>query len=313
MKMELETFDVISLVLSFCTIFVHGIGLLLVFRKKSIILKHAEIFSISCSTVLLNLIMTVRLLVVCYFNDRLIDRYLYNLGNAITVPFYGNVIILTLQRFFAIRLHLMFEDSWIKLKRISAVISTWLIAFIFLATTFVWLIITGPNPVWQYVIWIQGSIGPILVNIISISVYIYIYIKYKRAKETKELFKKKKRKIFSPFIICLSFLIFGTLPHFFQHKVKKLSYSLIWFSLDGISNSIVYLILNKTLDFNCNIRKYKIFKRWNQTKTTAIKVTCNDYNKRDIATESENKIKTFEITNKQIIPRRPENPQFPCS
>ena len=244
--MELEAVDVISLVLSLCTACIHGTGLLLLFRRKSIVSKHAEIFSIALSTVLSTLIMHVRILTARYLNDQFIDWFLYALFNSFTIPFYGSMIILTLQRYFAIRLHLRFQDSWANLKRIPAVIFTWLITFVFLITTIVWLILSGPNPIWQHVIWVQGSIGPVLTNFIFIGVYIYIYIKYRKARNTRELFKKKRR-IFTPFIICFSFLIFGTLPHFFQYKVKKLSYSIIWFSLDGITNSVVYLFLNKRL------------------------------------------------------------------
>ena len=244
----LEPLQCVSLVLSSLALVFNGAGLIFLFHKKSILAKNAEIFSISAATILYSTVMSVRLLCSRYLSDPVpVDFILYNVFNTCMIPFYGNMIILTLQRYFAIRLHLRYQNSWVKLHHTQAIVFTWVFGAFYLVLTIVWLLVIGPSPVWLYVIWVQGALGPVVTNLIFVIVYVYIYIKYREANESSNVLLKKKRKIFTPFIICFSFFIFGTVPHFFQSKVKKLSYSVIWFSLDGIVNSFVYLAFNQRL------------------------------------------------------------------
>ena len=102
---------------------------------------------------------------------------------------------------------------------------------------------------WKQFMLAVPTIGLITTNITFVSVYTYIYIKYRQAAEAtrSSLYQNRKAKIFAPFVICVSFFLFGTLPHFFEFLISNFRYTYLWFYTDGISNFFVYVFMNEKI------------------------------------------------------------------
>ena len=169
---------------------------------------------------------------------------------SLTIPLYSGMILATMQRFFAIWLHLRYETSTLYLHRTKYVVCTWVASLLFSAANVsVYLTQNLESEAWNMFLKIIPSIGLFGTNIIFFIVYTYIYIKYRKATNDlrTSLYRKRKAKIFTPFVICLSFFMFGTLPHLFKSQVSDVRYSHFWFYLDGISNSFVYVFMNKNV------------------------------------------------------------------
>jgi len=225
-------------------IFSHTIGLLLFLKAntRTRVHENIEIASISISTVLICLIYITRLLL-----PVVPQHVMYVAVVSICIPFYCAMILLTLQRFFAIYMHLRYRASIVYTKRQYAVGVTWIVGVILFAACTSLYLMLGMN--FSVLMMVITSSGLFLTFIVFIFVYAYIYTKFRKASgEAKlALYTKSRSKIFLPFIICGSFFMLGMVPHFFQDAVKDMRYVIIWFCLDSICNSVVYLFLNPVL------------------------------------------------------------------
>ena len=242
------------LFLNALTTCLHGVGAWLIINQRSTttpssqstrIKNNVELLSMSISIIASCTVSTTTLILEIESST---IRFAFPSTTALLFPFYCSMIFLTLQRFFAIRLHLRYETSWIHLQRANITLASWFAGIVFLATTLS-LVYTDASTVltWSLVGFI--IFGLMATNIVFITVYVFIYIKYRKATQTtqKSLYQKKKAKIFIPFIICASFFFFGTLPHAFMPQINDKRYSYLWFDLDCITNSLVYIFANPEL------------------------------------------------------------------
>ena len=207
--------------------------------------ENVEVISLSFSFIVLSLFSIPRIVSAIEYPKY--SRVFFGFNSSLFIPMYSAMILLTLQRFFAIWLHLRYESSWVCHKRTHMVVVSWVISGIFLVTTVTgyWLKLMSFE-VWVYLTISISGFGLFLTNASFLVVYSYIYIKYRKSNQTTRnvMYKNRKTKIFTPFVICLSFFIFGTLPHLLRSLVDSYLYSLLWFYLDGLSNSIVYIFMN---------------------------------------------------------------------
>ena len=171
------------------------------------------------------------------------------LFEALIIPILSSMIALTVQRFFAIRLHLRYESSWVYLYRTHIIIASWIFAFIvFVVTMTIGLTKQVDPQIWEIMDAILSGISLLAINVTFFTVYIYIYIKFKRATQATRnsiYHNQNNAKFFTPFIICGSFFTFGTLPYLFISFTTDIRYVYIGTYIDGIMNSIVYIFLNE--------------------------------------------------------------------
>ena len=241
---EWHWINCMCMALCIAAILSHGIGLTLFLKANTRrrVHENIEIVSISLSTILICLIYIVRLLM-----PALMGHLFYMAVGWSCIPFYCAMILLTLQRFFAIYLHLRYRASRVYTKRKHAVAVTWLIGILVFAVCTSLDLTLGID--FRIPLTVVTGSGPLLTFVIFVCVYAYIYSKYRKAsgEVQRTLYTENRSKIFLPFIICVSFFVFGTVPHFFQNAVHDIRYVIIWFCLDSLSNSVVYLFLNLPL------------------------------------------------------------------
>ena len=239
----------------------HCTGAICLLKINRNFAENIEIYSLSLSSVIFygvsiaHIVISTRypaLLKVHFEIDdvpRQISSIQDGIFNGLMCPIFGSMIALTVQRFFAIRLHLRYESSWVYLHRTHLIIASWVFGILI----FVLMLIVGLTQLVNIQAWKIADIvykvnGVLTINATFFTVYIYIYIKFKQAsQETRSSIysNRNKAKIFTPFIICGSFFIFGTLSYVIASITTDVRHLYIGIYLDGITNSIVYIFLNE--------------------------------------------------------------------
>lgn len=253
--------DTTCIILCISVIIIHTYGIYLFFkttrRNQNFDARNNnfEIISLSFSTIVM---------AVAYINHVIIASLkpallVYSVIPIymMSLPFYGSLIMLTLQRFFAIYFHLRYQSTFVYHKRKHMVIAFYACAGGF-GIIDVGLYIAGEGK--GVAIYLEKTVvmaALFATNVIFIVVYIYIFIKYKRASrhEQTSFYKPERSTFFTPIIIYVSLLIFGTIPYMFHSLVQGIQYVVIWFCLDSFSNSIVYLVLHPTIRDRWNFRR----------------------------------------------------------
>ena len=241
--------SIVCIVLASITTMLHSLGIrcLLKTRGSWTIRRNSELLSVSFSFICVSLFSTIRI----SLQIEAPSKIPFGLVVGFLIPLYSGMILLTLQRFFAIWLHLRYESSWIYCKRLHLVACSWLIGvtYIVITLTLYFMGLTN-SPMWLLIVKFIPISGIFTTNVTFFSVYTYIFIKYRRAKQgiRNSLYNNRRAKIFTPFIICFSFFTFGTIPHAFRAILPELvHYSFLWLSLDGISSSVVYIFMKNGL------------------------------------------------------------------
>eukprot|EP00111_Clytia_hemisphaerica_P019180 TCONS_00056661-protein len=207
--------------------------------------ENSELISVSLST---NMIAIAYLLYVTIHSVKQgIRQFLAAPVYAIFVPFYGSLIILTLQRFTAVYYHLRYKSCFIYRRRFQLLVSIYIFSGVFLCMTMILHIFV--TKIAFYIEKTVTTIGILATNLISMFVYTYIFIKYKKAtqEEKKNFYRKRKAAFFLPFTIYITLLLFGTLPYMFHSYLKQFQWVAVFFGMDGFSNSIIYLFLHPIL------------------------------------------------------------------
>ena len=239
----------IALCVSVVAIHSYGIFLFIKITRTNFDARNnnIEIISLSVSTIVLAVVYITHVFVTSFRPS--IEIYSTILIYAASLPFYGSLIMLTLQRFFALYFHLRYQSSMVYRKR-RYLMLTFYVAALVLGVIEGMIYLLGGNK--EVVIYIEKSFSVAALfatNVIFIVVYVYIFIKYRRASrlEKRSLYRPKRNAFFTPIIVYVSLLAFGTLPYMFHNLVQGIQYVIIWFCLDSFSNSIVYLVLHPTI------------------------------------------------------------------
>ena len=255
------TLDSICIILCVFVIIIHMYGINLFFkttrRKRNFDVRNTyfEIISLSISTIVMAaayinhvIVASLKPALVIY---TVIPIYI------MTLPFYGSLIMLTLQRFFALYFHLRYQSTTMYRKRKHFVMAFYACAGVFGAIDAVIYLAGGGKAVAIYLEKTMIMASLFATNVTFIAVYIYIFIKYRRAsrQEQTSFYKPKRTAFFTPVIIYISLLIFGTIPYMFHSLVQGVQYVVIWFCLDSFSNSIVYLFLHPTIRDRWSVRR----------------------------------------------------------
>ena len=248
---EWDSLSISCIIFAILPIILHTLAIwfLLKTNHSSSIEQNVELLSLSMSIVVFCSISIVRVSIDIESPGH--TKLIYGFNVASAIPFYSAMILLTLQRFFAIWLHLRYESSWVFLKRTHMVVAFLLGSVLyFLTVLIVYFFGIGKTMFLYYLPLAILAFCPSGTNIVFISVYIYIYIKFKRANQgtRNSLYRNQKSKIFAPFLICLSFFLFGTLPHFFQSLVNDFRYAFMWFYVDAVISSFVYIFNENALN-----------------------------------------------------------------
>ena len=180
------------------------------------------------------------------------------LGFVITLSLYFGMVILSIQRFLVIYFHLNYELSCFKQNERKIVIISWLFCgFLYLLFISLHKLQNIDRRRLQFVITQMLILSNMFTVAVFLVAYCYIYYKFRRLKNNvrRVIFnKQQKKQIFIPFFIILSFIMFGTIPHFARELTPTYYHRIIWIGADSFANAIVLVILDKRIRNNIKQR-----------------------------------------------------------
>ena len=167
------------------------------------------------------------------------------------IPFYWLMMMLTFERFLVVFLHLRYNNSLFEQYKF----------FLAMLSYIVYIIMTTITVV-LYKVYDYGNfynnltnsryqlLGHLIVIVIFVSCYGYIYVKIRSLRfSNNATYQNRKWKIFVPFFIILSFLIFRGITELVTvFYIKKLSMYIIFiYNLDFTCNGLCYVFMQPVL------------------------------------------------------------------
>ena len=210
-----------------------------------------------------------------------IAYYIINISAyTLNIPYCGGLILLTLERYMEISLHIKYYTSFFYVNRLKLCTGLWIIdAGITCYSLTSILKKTSPPPL-SYIFQINLYFLYVAHGVILIlftAVYAYIYKLFRRS--VKQQQKQQRRssttalktsRIFAPFLIVLTFICFMTVPmmlYIYVFPESDQSWVLLFNRANSITDGLLYVL------FNPRIRK-KLLKR--KYTNTSYQTTVND-------------------------------------
>jgi hypothetical protein len=167
------------------------------------------------------------------------------------IPFFWLMIMLTLERFLVIFLHLRYKNSLFERYKITLSMLSWVVFIILTTVTVILYKVYNYGNFYNNLIRTEYHLlGHFIVIVVFAGCYGYIYIKLKKLRLSQNaVYENRKWKIFVPFIIVLSFLIFRGITEIVTvfHLKKLQLYIVFIYNLDFTMNGIAYVFLQPTL------------------------------------------------------------------
>ena len=183
----MEGLSVCCIILALLGSLFHGSGAICLFKTNRNFEENIELFSLSASTILLFILSIIYVIIGDHYpaffkinhTSHEVPEHISmvhdSVFQALLFPILGSMISLTLQRYFAVRLHLSYESSWIFLNRTRIIVSIWLLGFVnFLVLLTIELAKKIDSRSWNIAKTIMYTISLAAVNSIFFKVYVYI-------------------------------------------------------------------------------------------------------------------------------------------
>lgn len=187
----------------------------------------------------------------------------------LNIPYCGGLVLLTLERFMEIHLHIKYYASFFYLNRLKFCTGLWIVDVGITGYSLASILTKGksqPSLLHVYQInlyFLHVAHGFIL--ILFSSVYIYIYklfhrsVKQQQKQQRRSKTMLKTSKIFAPFLIVLTFICFMTIPmmlyiHVFPESDK--SWVLLFNRVNSITDGLLYVLFNPRIRKKLRKRKY---------------------------------------------------------
>ena len=269
-------FAIFCIIIGFVAISFHCTGAGFLLKTTSSFTENVELLSLSLASSiyysLANMDIIIRLTFKEPFGDFTRYKYIVIFGHTLLIPLFSAMIFLTVQRFFAVWYHLRYETSWVFRKRTYLIAGSWMLAgVLFLVISFIDVLQGEKSNVWLHYIYNVTVIGLMVTNLSFLAVYSYIYYKYHQTRRQNasqsSFYENRKAKFFTPFLVCFSFFVFGTVPMLFNSVGVNVDVNIMILGsfLDGVCNSLVYVFLNER--FVSWFRRWKSNNRLSQNTT----------------------------------------------
>ena len=265
----MDDFRIIALCCSITGILFHIIGIILLItetRRKSRQLSGQQggtrsvllLVNISISDIAFSVQNIIRSAIQHYqikdiaTASAIMDIITYSLG----LPFYCGMFLLTMQRFLEVYLHLKYYRCWFEKKQSLLCLTTWFAGLLFAASLIVvFKTQLATMATLQTICRIVSIVMTFVVILEFILVYWYIFrkfhnIHYKNKRKTGHcvVAKRRRRRIYIPFFIVMTFIVFIGIPDFisvfFARFYSKFVY--MFYYVNVIVDAVIYIALKPT-------------------------------------------------------------------
>ena len=128
----------LDIVLCCLAALIHSIGIHLLYTIKEDVVQRCFLIHISSSEMVLTLLTFVTTIAKICNLPEYIEKYAWIARESCTLPLYGCLSLLTLERFLQEYLHLKYSNSWFERNKKHCCFFTWLIAAISVILVFFW-------------------------------------------------------------------------------------------------------------------------------------------------------------------------------
>ena len=231
--------DILNHLLFITNVILHSVGLYLISKvSKEFKRRNVQIVNVSVATILLGLVHEIRSVLP---TGNQVRPYLLELKLTFKIPYYLSMIILSIDRFCAVYMHLRYPSSWIARSTFKMTAIPWSFQLVILISVFVF------REKIKKPLRTITTITNILTGGVFFIVYPYLFLRFremiKKEMYPTEQVKKERRKIFAPFTVMLTFVILQTIPVTiaFSTTLVKMVHPLLM--VDGLVNGIIYIFL----------------------------------------------------------------------
>ena len=258
----MDDFRIITLCLSAIGIIFHTIGIVLLvtenrrthFRQctRSVLL----LANISISDISFSLQNILRSVLQHYqikgieAASAIMDIITYSLG----IPFYCGMFLLTMQRFLEVHLHLRYYRCWFERKQFLLCLTTWFASLLY-AAPFIVVYKTklASMATLQTICRVMSIVMTFVVILEFVLVYSYIFRKFRTIHcnikwKCHFVVAKRRRRIYIPFFIVMTFIILIGIPDFisvfFARFYSKFIY--MFYYVNVIVDALIYIALKPT-------------------------------------------------------------------
>lgn len=232
-------------------VFEHLIGAYLLFRRRrefTILL-----FFSTCNLIYACVNIGYFSVIAAKCGKRTTDIYVIY-ATSMRIPFYWLMIMLTIERFLVVYIHLRYSNSWFDRHKEKLCIASWVTYIVFcVSVNIAYVKLDSSSNFYNDLLRTKYTLlGHLLIVVIFVSVYGYIYWKIRILKTQvvmNDRLETRKWKVFVPFFIVLSFLIFRGITELVAvFHLKTLKVYIVWiYSFDFFVNGIVYIFLQPVL------------------------------------------------------------------
>ena len=182
----------------------------------------------------------------------IMDVMTYSLG----IPFYCGMFLLTIQRFLEVYLHLKYYRCWFEKRQSLLCLTTWCAGLLFAVSL---IVVHKTQLATMVIIQTICRIVSIVMTFVVILEFIFVYsyifrkfhtIHYKNKQKAGHhiVAKRRRRRIYIPFFIVMTFIIFIGIPDFisvfFAQFYSKFIY--IFYYVNVIVDALIYIALKPT-------------------------------------------------------------------
>ena len=272
----MDTWELITLPLSGIVVLLHFYGIYMLWRVRELSSsKYVLIASFSFSNIAFAFHNLIRFPI--HDNFPVVYTYLSLIVEGLRIPFYGTMVLLTSERFLEVYLHMRYYNSCFNKHKLMLALSLWLMFVIWSIGSTTALALKVPMNSIAVWISINFSLAAHFVIIIQfLIVYAYVYKKMREHKKSTLLTTQNcqptttvasRRRVFIPFFIVLTFIIFDTVPDLFIifAGMAYSSWILLLFRLDTFFNAVIYLFLQPRI-------KKRLSRRFRESKIVKLQL-----------------------------------------
>jgi len=247
----MHTWDFINIFLSILVICLHTSCLYLLVKKK-----HSNKHCFIASILTFELVLCVCMLLYYPIYNRFPRAYhkYRALLSALNIPYTCSMVLLTLERFLEVYLHLKYYISWFNKHRIKLCLLSWLAMVVYALAMLIAFTSYGVDEKSFLTVYsVYRYTFQALILLLFLVVYSYLYTKFKkmlflpgggRHGGLRIVRQAQQNSVFVPFFMVLSFILFVTVPTFmYLESSKPHAWKFILNRLHFLTDGLLYMVL----------------------------------------------------------------------
>ena len=237
----------VNLSLRTVTLLLHLYGIRLLCRDSW--KKHFLLINVALTNIMMCLCSYLKLILKLTDAEHA-ERYLIGVvATGFLLAYFASLFLITLQRFLEVYLHMAYEGSVFDIQKQQICATSWLFSLLYICAVSIALRLgVSKHLLYDLIPHIYESVWQGILVLQFVLVYGYLYVKFRESRNLPHMRPfLRRRTVFVPFIVVLSFIILDTVPGVLLNFLSGYNINLITFlyTLDMLCNSLLYIFIRK--------------------------------------------------------------------